>query len=51
MSLDTESSVGKEREEQGWRLHGGHTTEGVVHSLRFYTFGQSLFLGCYKKAP
>lgn len=49
MSLDTESSVGKECEKQGWRLHGGHTTKGAVHSLQLYTFGQSPFLCCYTK--
>lgn len=33
MLLDTESSVGKECEEQGWWLHGGHTTKGAVYSF------------------
>lgn len=44
MSLDTESSMGKECEKQGWWLHGGHTTKGAVYSLQFYTFGQSEIL-------
>lgn len=50
MLLDTESSVGKECEEQGWWLHGGHTTKGAVYSIQFCTFGQRPFLGCYIKA-
>lgn len=50
MSLDTEPSVGKGCEEQGWWLHGGHTTKGAVYSLQAYTFGQSPFLGYYIKS-
>lgn len=33
MSLNTESSMGKECEKQGWWLHGGHTTKGAVYSF------------------
>lgn len=43
MSLDTESSVGEEREEQGRGLHGGHTAKGAESVLHFYTSGQRPF--------
>lgn len=44
MLLDTESSVGKECEEQGWWLHGGHTTKGAVDILQFWTESLSWLL-------
>lgn len=44
MSLDTESSLGKEREKQGWHVHGGHTTQGAVRDLQVWTVTKS-FLG------